>query len=296
MGQFLDAAYKVLKEAKEPLSAKEITERALKSALLMSRGKTPHQSMKARLATDILRNRDKSPFKRIASGKFALREWETKEYFAQRHKKALIDEDIAVFNKLHLSEFVSGRGIFYAALDFISARFNEICFSYKRKDAEENENLIQLVSVFITTHQDKYLTFKRTKRLPENRLHGFYSIGFGGHITYQELLPLLRENIFDPSYDGVFIIRELTEELKLKHTPAIKYRGLIYDNSKEVSEIHLGIIYDVALVNEKFEIGERGFLMDPKFEDILTINQRNHEFENWSQIIIKEELKKRCLF
>lgn len=292
MGKFLDAAYKVLKNVNEPLSAKEITQKALEVNVLVSKGKTPHQSMKARLSTDILRYKEKSIFKRTKAGKFALREWDDREYIAPRHKKGIIDESIAVFDKKYLSEFVEGSGIFHKDIDFISQRLNEICFPEVRKNAEDNKQLIQLVSVFITQFKDKYLTFKRTKRLPEKRLHGFYSIAFGGHITFEELMPLLGLNIFDPNSDELFIIRELSEELKLKYHPKIRYRGLIYDDSKEVSKVHIGLIYDVVLESNKFEIGERGFLMDPKFEDIITIKQRREAFENWSQLIINEEMSK----
>jgi predicted NUDIX family phosphoesterase len=291
MGEFLDAAYKVLKKENEPLSAIEITDKAFKLNLLISKGKTPHQSMKARLSTDILRKKDKSLFKRTEAGKFALRKWSEVEYVAPRHKTSIIDEDIAVFKKSDLPDFVDGSGIFYKDIDYISNHFNRICFPHRRKEAENDESLIQLVSVFITRYKNKYLTFKRSKWLPENRLHGFYSISFGGHVTSKELAPLL--NIFDPNYDGIFIIKELSEELRLEHPPEIKYRGLIYDDSREVSKIHLGLIYDVSLMDDKYEIGERGFLIDPKFEDIETINNRRDEFENWSQLIIKEELKRK---
>jgi predicted NUDIX family phosphoesterase len=296
MGHFLDIAYTILKTEKKPLSAYEITEKALAKNLLITKGETPHQSMKARISMDILRRKEQSAFQRTGAGTFALREWSTIEYVAQRHKKGLIEEDIAVFDKGYLKDFASGSGIFKKDLAYISKKLNEICFSYKRKDAELNNSLIQLVSVFVTRYKDKYLTFKRTKRLPESRLHGYYSIGFGGHITFDELLPMF--NIFDPNHisninapidKSIFIIRELSEELKLQYTPQITYRGLIYDDSKEVSTIHLGIMYDVILKDSNFVIGERGFLMDPKFEDIDTIFIRKDDFENWSQIIIKEE-------
>jgi predicted NUDIX family phosphoesterase len=299
MGHFLDIAYLVLKNEKRPLSAHEITEKALAHNLLTTKGRTPHQSMKARISLDILKNREQSPFQRTEAGTFALREWSKTEYVAPRHKKGLVEEDIAVFDKAYLKDFVRGSGIFRTELSYISRKLNEICFSCKRKEAELNDSLIQLVSVFITRYKNKYLTFKRTKRLPESRLHGYYSIGFGGHITFDELLPMF--NIFDPKHlvnfsepihRSIFIIRELAEELKLKYTPTISYRGLIYDDSKEVSTIHLGIMYDVALANSNYEIGERGFLIDPKFEDIETIYKRKDEFENWSQIIIKEERAK----
>jgi len=69
----------------------------------------------------------------------------------------------------------------------------------------------------------------------------------------------------------------------------LRYRGLLYDDSRPVSRQHLGITYDVFLRSEKFEIGERGFLMDAKFETLDEIISRREEFENWSWILIQEE-------
>ena len=48
---FLDAAEEVLRTAKRPLSAREITEIALSQGLIESRGKTPEATMTARLYT-----------------------------------------------------------------------------------------------------------------------------------------------------------------------------------------------------------------------------------------------------
>ena len=55
----------VLKRAKEPLTTREITNRAIASALLKSTGKTPEQTMSARLYSDVLHN-PASRFRRIA--------------------------------------------------------------------------------------------------------------------------------------------------------------------------------------------------------------------------------------
>lgn len=46
---FLEAAEEVLRTAKRPLSAREITEMAVSRGLLMSTGKTPEATMSARL-------------------------------------------------------------------------------------------------------------------------------------------------------------------------------------------------------------------------------------------------------
>jgi restriction system protein len=62
---FLDAAATILKRAKEPLTSKEITDRAIASAVLRSTGKTPDRTMTARLYLDTLHN-PASRFRRIA--------------------------------------------------------------------------------------------------------------------------------------------------------------------------------------------------------------------------------------
>jgi len=282
MGKFLNAAYIVFKKEQAPLSAKELTDKAIEQGFLATKGKTPHQTMKSKISIDILKNKERSLFKRTASGEFALREWEEREYYAHRFKKALFDEDIVVFDKAVLKTFVCGNGLAkFEHAEVIIDLINRNCYSIRRRIAEQMDEVIQLISAFIVRYDDRYLTFKRTKRLPEKRLHGFYSILFGGHVAPGDIKLLF--NMFDP-------IRELSEELKLDHNPRIKFRGLLYDDAMPVSSIHLGVVYDVFLDNMNYEIGEKGFLMDPKFEDIDSMWRRINDFENWSQIIIKGEM------
>ncbi len=70
---FKEAAIYVLKIAGEPLSSREIVERALDAGCLRTSGKTPGATMAAQLYVDIQKNR-KSRFKKVGGGKFALRE------------------------------------------------------------------------------------------------------------------------------------------------------------------------------------------------------------------------------
>jgi predicted NUDIX family phosphoesterase len=291
MGVFLKAAYEVLRAAQVPLSAVEITLLAEKQKLLSSAGKTPSQTMKSKLSTNILRQRDRSIFMRVDKGKFALREWEKTypEHIADRYQKALFDEKILVFPAQSLRRYIPGVGLYAGEFDK-AALLNE-CRPMQRRLAEEDFSVVQLVSVFIIRHRDRYLTYKRTKRLPESRLHGVYSIGFGGHLNPSDLKPLL--NIFDPAVGAPLLERELREEINFKslRSPAIEYRGLLYDDSREVSKQHLGLTYQVLSDSETFEIGERGFLMDAKYETLEEIQRRSNEFENWSLLILNEELK-----
>jgi predicted NUDIX family phosphoesterase len=293
VGHFLKAAYEILSKEGRPLSAKEIVDLAVSDGRLTSAGKTPWQTMKAKLSTEILNRGAESPFMRAEKGRFALRQWRTvmKEHVAERFQKALFDEDIVVFPSGSLQKYIPGPGLYTGRFD--SASLISECRSMRRREAEGTFDFIQLVSVFVVRYGEKYLTYKRTKRLPESRLHDFYSFSFGGHLNPSDIKPLL--NIFDPGLATPLLLRELGEELKLERgrAPELAYRGLLYDTSREVSRQHIGVTYDVFLPTDRYEIGERGFLMDPRFETLDQILVRKADFENWSVLLIDEELRRR---
>jgi predicted NUDIX family phosphoesterase len=290
MGEFLKAAYGVLKNHQRPLTAREITRLAIESSLLHTSGKTPFQTMKAKLSTEILQRGAESPFMRVNKGTFALREWKgvLSEHIADRYQKALFDEDILVFPEAALRNYIPGTGLYPGGFDRSQLQFD--CRPMRRREAEQDSTVIQLVSVFVVRHDNKILTFKRTKRLPESRLHGFYSLAFGGHLNPDDLLPLL--NIFDPQVGYPLLKRELYEELRLPSPDSLKIRycGLLYDDSRPVSRQHLGVTYEILTNDDSFEIGERGFLMNAKYETIKEIGARLDEFENWSAILYREAL------
>lgn len=292
MGHFLDVAKTILELCNRPMSAKDITEYALINNLLNTKGKTPFQTMKSKLSTDILKKKKNSCFMRSEQGLFALRSWqqqdEVNEYVADRFLKSIMDEEIAVFPKSSLYKYISGSGLHTLPIKNGRDLLGE-CYPMSRNKAENDFSVIQLVSVFIVHFQKKILTYKRTKRLPENRLHGFYSIGFGGHVNISEVRSLF--NIFDPCHSGA-LSRELMEELRIDcDEKSIVYKGLIYDDSRSISSQHLGIVYDVCLASSNFEIGERGFLTDPKFESLHEIYARLDQFENWSALLVNFERK-----
>ena len=290
MGYFLDVAYRVLLDAKRPLTSKEITEIGLKRGWLISAGKTPKESMRARLSTEILQRKDKSQFMRTDAGKFALRPWgnDYQEYIAPRFKKALLDEDIVVFPTKSLPKYISGRGLHTTLIENRTELISELR-PMQRRLAEDDFSTIQLVSAFIIKYENKYLTYKRTKRLPEKRLHGQYSVPFGGHLNPDDILPLF--DIFDPKVAEVILTRELREELILdkNRMPEIIYKGLLYDDVRDISLQHLGVVYDVYLDSPEYRIGERGFLIDAKFETLDEIEARIEDFENWSWMIVEFE-------
>jgi predicted NUDIX family phosphoesterase len=100
-------------------------------------------------------------------------------------------------------------------------------------------------------------------------------------------------NIFDPQQSEAWLDRELREELRLEEkgnrVTSMNYVGLLYDDSQPVSRQHLGLVYKVMLASDQYDIGERGFLMDSKFESLAEIRGRLSEFENWSILLVNAE-------
>lgn len=293
MATFLEAAQLILASAAAPLSAREITDRAIQRGLLEPAGRTPWHTLEAALSLHILHNRDHSPFMRTTKGRFVLRAFKLQydEYVAERRPKTLFDEDIAVVPEASFKDFVPAPGFHSENID--TQRLLTECRPLLRREAETRYDVIQLVSFYIVTYDGQYLTHKRTKRLPESRLHGYYSLGFGGHLNIEDI-PILM-NISDPDLALLQITRELEEELVLSTPPKIVFRGLLYDDSRDVSKQHVGLVYDVGLVSKDFTIGERGFLTDAKFEHIDQILKRLDDFENWSVTMAQLEASRNAV-
>ena len=70
---FKAAARIVLGEVGHPLHYADITEIALESGYLKSLGRTPHNTMRARLSVDVRDNKE-SPFRQTAPGVYGLKE------------------------------------------------------------------------------------------------------------------------------------------------------------------------------------------------------------------------------
>jgi predicted NUDIX family phosphoesterase len=288
---FLDVAEFYLKQEDKPLSAREIVSRALRDGKLVSAGKTPWQTMKSKLSTDILNAGENSRFKRVFQGSFSLRDYPAEEYVATRFVKSKLDEDIAVIHREHLNELVSGVGYFPSSIDRV--KLARLAFPMLRRSAEERFDVVQLISVFIVTHRGRYLTHMRSGRLPESRLRGEYSMMLGGHLSIDDFAQLTLDLFADDDDlgDCTYILRELSEELVLNSDPKVQSKGFIYDDSREVSTQHLGLVYEVKVSEPNFTIGERGFLLHPKFEGRAQIKARRDAFENWSWILMDQYWK-----
>jgi len=88
MDTYLEIARTVLKRTRQPLSARQILKTALQMQLVPRDlyGRTQHNTLQARLASDILRHRSNSSFYRTGPGRFFLRALQSDPSLPLRYK------------------------------------------------------------------------------------------------------------------------------------------------------------------------------------------------------------------
>jgi hypothetical protein len=75
---FTEAALAVLQQEGRPMHSREIAEKAVERGLLSHVGKTPVQTMSARLSAAVSKGNEKGAFARVRPGVFALSAWSGK--------------------------------------------------------------------------------------------------------------------------------------------------------------------------------------------------------------------------
>lgn len=294
----LGVIQQILKRCNSPLTAEAILKEIQSENLYEFKGKTPKTAIRARLAENIDRLQSASDFIRLQKGTYGLRIWLDKEpgkyleYQADKKKSQLMEEYLAVFDKSNLSQIIQKNGLTETCID--AEWFKKNCFPKVRFEAEQEFSVIQLISAFLVLSGDKVITHTRSARAPESRLHGERSIVFGGHITYEEINSLF--DPFDPNSTYPFIDRELKEEINIKSDYKMMPLGLLYDSNREVSSQHLALVYIVKMVDEEYEIGEKGYHINDELTPINDIIKNKHEYENWSVELIEKVFERKGIF
>ncbi|MGX0098763.1 putative NUDIX family phosphoesterase [Staphylococcus cohnii] len=188
-------------------------------------------------------------------------------------RKILFDNENNQFNGFLDKNSNKGQDIFETLSNYEIKR---------RGDMEENSSYKQLISYCILENEhDEILVYERLTGGGETRLHGQSSIGVGGHMNDVKGAESINEVL------RVNAQRELNEEVGLSESKSqnLAYIGFINDDTNEVGEVHLGVVFKINVNSNDVEAKET---------DTLKIKWVNHnkidnydEFETWSALILQ---------
>lgn len=188
-------------------------------------------------------------------------------------RKILFNDEKNKFNGFLDKNTVKGQEIF----DTLSK------FEVKRRgDMEEDPAYKQLISYCILENEnDELLVYERLSGGGESRLHGQSSIGVGGHMNDVKAAESINEVL------RVNAQRELEEEVGLSESKSqnLAYIGFINDDTNEVGEVHLGVVFKIHVNSNDVEAMETDTLRI-KWVDQSKIEDYD-EFETWSALILQ---------
>ena len=144
-----------------------------------------------------------------------------------------------------------------------------------RSYAEYAKEYKQIIPYAILSKGEKIFLTQRLKGQTEIRLHGLCSFGLGGHINPSE------ESSENVIIEG--LKRELREEVGLIHVPDVNCVGIINDNSTEVSNYHIGLVYYIY-TSEEISVKESSKMIGKWVQD-QEIWEKYEMLESWSQIV-----------
>lgn len=267
--RLLDRIVDVLNAFGKPLSAKAIASALVNVGDGSPRGATPWKTIGARLAVDI-RSNQQSRFMRVGRGMYALSAWSdmTSVQVAVRRINPL-DEDILVIRRDEFEKLKAGRrsgrlfGVHYRDLLAVARPLH-------RTLAEVDEGLVQLIPSFLVFEEDRVLSFRRTRKTPEHRLHDSVSIVFGGHLQAEDSPALFADDDYQVES---FLFRELHEELAFD-PPFMRsrYVGVLHLEDTAFERQHAGVVFAIDLAS-----GTRVQSLEPGF-------QSNLQFLPWEGI------------
>lgn len=291
-GRFLRAAYQVLDLETRPLTASQIVARARERELLHSGGKTPENTMRARLSDSIRAKGADSPFQRVGANRFGLRAWNFQEYHARPFNKELPAE-VTVCVPGTIQKSLDSNSLWYSPvpagfIEYLRDRRNVQFID--RRTAETTSQYKQLIAyVWLESADGRVLSYTRGKYSSAHRtlLLGRRSVGFGGHVLQQDA-----EGLFGQSDGGLeqAALREIGEELDGTLPTNLDLVGVIWDDSSFEGQKHVGVVMKGALPSSESLQLKRS---EQSINQLQLLSKQElwqhfHAMEFWSQLLIRE--------
>ena len=194
-----------------------------------------------------------------------------------------VEENVLCFKRTLLDELGPFQGLSLDVERYLPLIKDWANLTYRvRSEAETNLDYKQLIPYVLIMCNNKILRYQRGKGGGENRLHGLYSIGVGGHIDDTDYDMFSTD---DAGYqEGM--MREVQEEVEVK-IESESMVAVINDDNTEVGKVHFGIVHIMHVSNEDV-IGHRSGIKAPEFVDISTIQENPDNYESWSQLCLEQ--------
>lgn len=155
-----------------------------------------------------------------------------------------------------------------------------------RGEMETNPAYKQFIPYCLLRYGTRLICYRRSSAATETRLHGLYSIGWGGHVnSSDQVLPLWNDAIISQTF-----YRELKEEIDVKINKSPRLVGFINDDTTEVGKVHLGIVFEYWLEQPEYHRRNKQGQEKLALLELEEIIKNKLAYESWSQIVIDEYL------
>lgn len=149
-----------------------------------------------------------------------------------------------------------------------------------RNEAEQDKRYKQLIPYVLIFCGDRILRYQRGKRGQENRLHGLFSVGVGGHISEED------HGLFSTQLgyrEGMQ--RELMEEVDIQSGKEAAV-AVLNDDSTEVGYVHFGVVHVMQVASEQI-VGRRSGIVAPEFIPMAEAMEGLSGYESWSRLCLE---------
>jgi predicted NUDIX family phosphoesterase len=142
-----------------------------------------------------------------------------------------------------------------------------------RSEMEPDPAWKQVIPYPVLRDGERWFLMRRTRAGGDARLHDRYSIGVGGHV-----------NPDDGGLDGdlsLALRREWHEELIVDFVPSFRFVGLLNDDTTQVGQVHLGLVYEGDAEGRPVAIRETEKLSG-RFATSAEVADVRDRLETWS--------------
>jgi hypothetical protein len=296
LDNYLSLAVTVLRDAKRPLTPREIMHSAYKIGGIPNHlhGRTQHKTLQARLSEDILRLRDRSAFFRTEPGRFFLREFISDQTLPEKYRIPIIARrrmrELPRHNALALhSSCLALEAVESVQRDTSSvlSYLAQSCFHYVPSSKDRSKDDVLVWSFVIVTRGDMVLSYRHGKyREGRDSFFERRSIGFYNLIVDNDLglFDQFDHGILNSGIRAMCIDLDIPGEALYNREESPKIEAFLYSDRPSDKDLLAVITVDCP---EWFEPTNRRLAInDLGWFDVSRMANHMDDLDPWSQVAL----------